>query len=834
LFDATRRGLCAFIRSMRRLSIILGLAALALAAVVGYTYSRRLDRGAARVVAPPPALPVDIDAAGNSGWVYHKSDPITHQPIVRAEARAYQRIKEPSTSRVEGLKLRLYNKLGTLYTFVECDKALFDEASGVMTTDGAVSIIMKVPVDTEPDDKQATARLTRIQGTAARYETKTGRATSDNLTKFQFADGNGQGVGVDYDPTTRELRVKSQVSLNWVGQNTPDKVMHVEAGELLYKEAEQKVLLSPWARMKRDTVTLESGNALVTLVDGHLHQVDSESGRGTELQDQRKIDFAADKLTSFFNDDGAMTSVVGEGHSRIVASDPTSHTTVTSNRGSLHFLVETKVVNGNQVNNSVLQNVEADGAALVESVPVVRPNVEQAETRILRSEHLRMDMQPGGQEIHEIRTDTAAQLEFKPNRPSQSHRVLDAARMVIDYGDDNSIDTVHAWKVTTHTDRPPKVTPAGAKPASTKNAKPPAPALTWSDELVAHFKPGTGQVAAIDQGGAFHYQEGDRQARSARAHLDQTENLITLTDAARVWDATGSTTADVIFMNQQSGDMDATGHVSATRQPDQSVSSGSSLLDDAKPMQARADKMLVRDSNLKISYEGHAVVWQGGNRTAANTIVIDRDEETFKATGSVVSELLDEKKSADNGPAEGKPEAGSKAPGSKTSPSTSGDTKPGDAKPGGGSAAAGGTGSAIFTVVRAPEMLYEDSTKLAHYTGGVKMTRDRMTVTSRELKAYFKENKDRQSGESSLDHAFADGAVVVNEIATDRTRNGTAEHVEYYTDDDRLVLNGGVPKFVDSLRGTTSGRQLIYYSDDDRLLVEGEKKALAVTHMKKK
>lgn len=832
---------------MRRFSILLGLAALVLAAVVGFTYSRRLDRGAARIVTPPPALPVRIDAAGNDGWVYRKSDPITHQPIVRAEARSYQRIREPSTSLVDGLKLRLYNKLGTYYTFVECEKAVFDEASGVMTTDGAVSIIMKVPVGTEPDDKEATARLTRIQGTAARYETKTGRATSENPAKFQFADGNGEGVGVDYDPTTRELRVKSQVSLNWVGQNPPDKVMHVESGELLYNEAQQKVFLSPWARMKRDTVTLEAGNTMVTLVDGHLNQIDSESGRGTEIQDQRKIDFSADKLTSFFNDDGAMTSIIGEGHSRIVASDPTSHTTVTSNRGSLHFLVETKVVNGKQANNSVLQNVEADGAAVVESVPVARPNVEQAETRILRSEHLRMDMKPGGQEIHEIRTDTAAQLEFKPNRPSQSHRILDSARMVITYGDDNSIDTVHAWKVTTHTDRPPKPKlagsgPAGAKPvpaaAPTKNDKPPAPALTWSDELVARFKPGTGQLAAIDQGGAFRYEEGDRKARSARAHLDQTENLITLTDAARVWDATGSTAADVIFLNQQSGDMDATGHVSTTRQPDQSVSSGSSLLDDAKPMQARADKMLVRDSNLKISYEGHAVVWQGGNRTAANMIVIDRDEETFKATGSVVSELLDEKKSSDNSPAEAKPDAGSPSPGAKTSSSTSGGAKPGDTKPAdakaGGSAPAGGAGAAIFTVVRAPEMLYEDSTKLAHYTGGVKLTRDRMTVASRELKAYFKENKDRQNGESSLDHAFADGAVVVNQVATDRTRTGTAEHVEYYTDDDRLVLNGGVPKFIDSLRGSTSGHQLTYYSDDDRLLVDGEKKAPAVTHMKKK
>ena len=99
--------------------------------------------------------------------------------------------------------------------------------------------------------------------------------------------------------------------------------------------------------------------------------------------------------------------------------------------------------------------------------------------------------------------------------------------------------------------------------------------------------------------------------------MDQTANQITLTEAARVWDGNGSTAADSIFMNQQSGDMDATGHVASTRQPDKSAQSNGSLLDDSKPMQAKADKMVARDNNLKIRYDGHAVVWQGANRTAA-------------------------------------------------------------------------------------------------------------------------------------------------------------------------------------------------------------------------
>ena len=60
-----------------------------------------------------------------------------------------------------------------------------------------------------------------MQGSGVRYETKTGLATTEKPAKFQFADGNGEAVGLDYDPTKRELHLKSQVSLNWVGNATP-------------------------------------------------------------------------------------------------------------------------------------------------------------------------------------------------------------------------------------------------------------------------------------------------------------------------------------------------------------------------------------------------------------------------------------------------------------------------------------------------------------------------------------------------------------------------------------------------------------------------------------
>jgi lipopolysaccharide transport protein LptA len=137
--------------------------------------------------------------------------------------------------------------------------------------------------------------------------------------------------------------------------------------------------------------------------------------------------------------------------------------------------------------------------------------------------------------------------------------------------------------------------------------------------------------------------------------------------------------------------------------------------------------------------------------------------------------------------------------------------------------------------VRAPELLYRDDTRVALYTGGVKLDRDKMTVSSKQLQAFLTPKTGANSDQSSLDHAFADGTVAVSEVvAPGRTRVGNSEHCEYYTKDDKVILNGGSPQMVDSYKGITRGRQLTYFSDDDHLIVDGQTKELAFTKMRKK
>jgi len=774
---------------MRRISVLLAFAAILLSAIVGYTYKLRTDKVKARRSDPAPQIQAGYDSVAKSGWEWKEDDPVTNKPVVRVTAKSFQAAHNPSTFELHDLALRLYDKRAGSYTYVRSGTATLDEATGLMKSQGPVSIVMNVPADKDAGKPEQVAKLVQVETAGVTYETKTGKADTDQPASFKFSQGGGQAIGVAYDPTLGELHLKSKISLDWLGNGPPENKMHIEAGDLVYKEREQKIYLSPWSKMQRRGTTIEARSSLVTLQDGELHQIDSDHAVGSDVREEKRTQYAADKMTALFDEWGALVNIVGQGNAKVLTAEPGSRTTMTGNRADLRFAVDTQEINGKQQSESYLHMVLADGHAVAESAPVPQPGVALADTRILRSEHIVLRMKPDGKDVQEIEAPSQAQLEFKPNRPDQAHRILDASHLRILYGEGSYIGSFLAWNVSTRTDKPPSQ-------QKLKDGKTAAPALTWSDQLAAKFAPESNQVATIEQTGNFRYQEGARKASASRAVLDQAANRITLIEHARVSDDTGSAVADKIVMNQQSGDMDAMGHVVSTHAPDKNQKPGTSILDSSKTMQAKADQMQTREDNSSIFYEGHVVMWQGANRIAADALNIDRDAQVLHASGNVVSELVD--KSNDD---------------SRQTPA----------------------GAAVFTVVRAPDLIYRDDTRLADYTGGVKLTRDKMTVTSKELKAYLSPKSPNGGDDSSLDHAFADGDVVVSDaVGRGRTRTGTAQHCEYYTKLDKVVLNGGSPRMMDSYKGVTKGRQLTYFSDDDRLIVEGENKDLAYTQMKKK
>jgi lipopolysaccharide export system protein LptA len=796
---------------MRRISVLLACAAIVLAAVVAWTYYRSLRRGS-RDQKAPGQIANNTDAMATA-WHWQKDDPQTNCPVVRLDSRTFRAIHDPQLFQLQDVKLRLYNKGCSSFTYVQSRKAQFDTWTGVLTSEGEVSMLMSVPTDKSPDDPAATSKLVRVQAKGVTYETKTGKVMTNQPAVFQFAQGHGSSVGAEYDPNTHLLAMKSQVSVDWFGNGPAANAMHIEAGRLVYEENQGKIHLSPWSKLKRASTTITGGNSEIMLMDHVLHQVDTVNATGTAEEPARHVDYGADKLTALFDDNGVMTQMTATDHARLTSTDAGTRTTVNANVAELHFDLTGQMVNGEQRQSSVLREVFAKGNGVVESAPVARPNVQLADTRILKSDAIELMMRPGGQEIESMRTDAPGQLEFKPNSPGKPHRTLDANRIQIAYGDNNALQSFRGTQAKTRTDKPPAgQTTDGKQPV-------PPPSFTWSDELIAKFSPDGNQLSTLEQKGNFRYEEGLRHATATKAFLEQAENRITLTDKAKVWDNTGTTLGDVIVLNQKNGDMDATGHVASTREPESSKQGqNSTMLDESKPMQARSDKMQTRDNNFQIVYEGHAVLWQGANRISANRVEIDRDKETLHAMGNVVSELLD--RHGQETPMKSAGVQPKLEPVVDKTPTKGDKTRPEN------------PGVPVFTIVHAPELVYSDEDRLAHYTGGVKLIRDHMTVTSEELRAFLTPNDPKsKDNDTSLDHAFADGDVVVYQANPDRTRTGTSQHCEYYPKQNKVILNGGMAKVVDSRKGTTVGRQLTYLSDTDETIVEGGKNAPVVSDM---
>ncbi|HUA84570.1 MAG TPA: LptA/OstA family protein [Bryobacteraceae bacterium] len=732
-----------------------------------------VDRNA---IKPPNPLEAGIDARSQR-WSYTKSNGTT--PVFSISAAEMRENKDSSIIILQGVELHLFHKDGTEYDRVLCANASFNESAKQLYSDGDVQITMDVPVDGPPH-----GRIVGIKSSGITFQSETGRATTDRRAWFEFGadgkkEGGGTAVGVEYDPQTRELHLKSEVSLDWLGRTEGFVPMHIESGEAWYKERESKVWLMPWSRLTRDTLHMEGGNAMITLDQGDVREAYVVNGHGERDEPDRKIEFQSDRMWLHFADGMIVDHIYGDQNGRLISTAATMRTTVTAAHLDMTFNPQNKA--------SELQQVIASGNSVAEAVPIARPNAETKETKILKSDTITLKMRNAGKEIASAETGGAGTLDFLPNAPGQPKRFLKGDHIWITYGADNRIQSLRSVNVTTRTDKPAEP----GKPA-------PAPSITESKDLLATFDPKTSDLATMEQKTNFHYDEGDRHARADQADLQQEKGVMTLLGSARMWDSTGSAAADRIITNQKTGDFEALGHVMSTHQPDKNGKS-SAMLSTDQVMQARAQKMTSTDDNQKVHYEGNAVAWQGANRVQADRLEIDRDAQIMEAHGHVNSQFVDKAKKSD-------------------------DETDGEAAP---------QGPPVFTVVTAPDMVYHEENRVVEYSGGVVMKRPDMTITAQRLRAFLKD----ASQDSSLDKAFADGTVKIVSTSQKlkRTRVATSEHAEYYADEEKVILTGGEPLLVDNLN-RTRGKQLTWFANDDRLIVDGTDRknpAKSVVHKKK-
>ena len=743
---------------MRRTRRLFLVVLVALVAAVATSYYRQR----ARAAASEPPIPASLSAntrALSTDWVYYRGTRDCRELEIRAkEAEGVEQPKAKFLLR--GVDMKIFHDCGRSFDLIKSGTAEFDEQEGKLFADGEVDITLAVPEEGKPS-----GRLVNIKSSGVLLDARNYKAHTDRYSRFSFDLGEGEAVGADYDPHSRELTLNSNIKLHWRGREgaTP---MVIEAGHLVHKEKESKVFLSPWSKLARETLTMESGDTVVTLDGGNITLVEAVKAKGIDAKRGRALDFGGNELRMEFGEHSQVEKIAGSGDAWLRASSPVSNTDIRTPRIDLAFVVRDK--------ESFLTSALATGKTVLESRPVVVSNKITPHNRILRADGVLAKMRENGEEVESVETSTPGEIDLIPNHPTQSQRWMSGERIWMKYAANNQLESFRAVQVATRTLKP----------------KAKEPALTWSRELTAQFEPETGEMKRMEQWDNFRYKEAAREATAARAVLEPATDLITLDKAARAWDPTGSVSAAHIVMNQKTGDYTAEGDVSSTRLPDARPATqsrkGGAMLEQDQPMQAKAARMTSTEGNKKILYEGNAVLWQASNRLQADRVFIDRKEQKLVANGKVVSQFLDKRPK-------------------------------------------GGT-----TVVRSKDLVYTDADRVAHYTGGARMDRDGMNVRAAEIRAWLNENDKEKKDESSLNHAFADGAVQIFHVQPSRNRRGSSEHAEYYASDERVVLNGGNPQLDDSVDGITRGKQLTYRVGNDSLQVEGAQTQPVVSKIRRK
>ena len=737
----------------------------AIAAILGgvvYQYRAQKKLQARNVPAAPAPLSADLRSSAEH-WHYRDTDLKTGRIKSDIDAEGFQQVKDDSRANLSNVTLKIYSKDSSTYDLVKSAAAAFNTAEKSLYSQGDVEITLNLPVEGPPAPQP-----TVIKTSGLTCDSTTGRVDTDQPSSFVFQKGDGKAKGATYDPASHELLMKSDVELHWNPPGTNAKPMKIEAATLAWHELTSEIWLKPWGRMTRESMIVEGNEVVVKLQDQVIRSITAVSAHGSDDYPNRKLRYAADDLAMEFDDDGLARKIAGNRNASLVSTTDASSTTVTADHVDLDFQTDGR--------ESVLTQVAATGNAVVTSKPLPAAGRQLSETHVLRSQALEMKMRPGGREMASVVTKAPGTLEFLPNLPAQHHRLLEGQDFVIAYGPENRLDNFRAVNVKTHTD-PTAEERKKNRPAST----------TSSRELEARFDPKTSHLGGMRQSGDFAYQEGDRQARAAKATMDADQNLIQLDTNARMWDATGSTAADRIRLDQRTGDFLAEGNVISSRLPEKDHKKNSEMLSGDDPLQATARKMDSRNRNRQIHYEGAVHMWQGANRIQADVVGVDRNPDpqkrTLVADGHVMTNLWEEPKDEDK---------------KKTAVPT-------------------------LTEVHAAHMVYTEATRLTHYTGGVQLSRPGLQVKGQELRAFLSE----AGADSRLEKAFTDGAVEIFSTGKDRTRTGTGEHAEYYTADQKVILRGPRVRMVEKVftspkPNTTEGKEAIYFANDDRLLMTGE------------
>ena len=685
---------------------------------------------------------------------------------------------------LRGVSILLYGKDGDRRDVIETEESEFDPNAKSLLIPGEVTMQLGIP---PPDHSPARREESPDNGpdsvsivtTGLEFDQATGVASTDQVVRFRFAQGQGTAQGARYDPESQQLILRSEVHFV-LSEPGDSEATHVRTGSLRFQRGGSVVYLTEPVELTRASRVLRAGNSEILLdesrrvrrvrLDGGVTGSDRSDGRSAEARARRGLLELSEsgRLSSLLlEEEVEWTSALsrpGSGPQR-QGNAQTVQLFFNSPSGLLERVIAVRDV------RIVLQDSSSElspGRPSRSTTRSLGPGVQS-----LSSERVELTMAPDGAVLQRVSARPHSTLELAPFRSEEPRWRITGDEFQMSFDPSGNLARFAAEG---------KVQAIGEL-----QSRPSDRWLSASDHLSATLDPRTRSVSRIEQSGHYRYQDADKQARAERAEYS-AGGEITLLGKGSVWNPTGKLSADRIILSDSNGRIQAEENVSTTF-----FSAASPGIDPRNPVHAVADRLQYDSETETAQYQGRVRLWQGNNLLQANRVNLDLRKRQMDASGKVYSVIPQQVSVGASGP--------------RSVPAT----------------ASGQPGKGQPVEIRSARMLYRELERRVVYQGKTRMLSGFAAVNSEQLEVFLAPST-ASTGEGEtvrIDHAVASGEVVIRDSA-DPGREATAERAEYFPEEARFHLFGKPAVVWDSQRGSTQGVRLTYRMADDRIQVEGE------------
>lgn len=725
------------------------LAALLLATATGAIYvQRKWVAHVERKKAPPPLTEdkerqsIGLTVSKNQG----------DRTIFTVQASKSTDFKGQDISLLEDVKITVFGKTGGRHDLIHTQSCRYSKADGAIECSGNVEMDLQSAADAQRTGLNGgQANVIHVETSGVTFERTTGRAQTVRPVKFSFANGEGEGLGAVYSSEEGELRLVKDVRVTVrpmapagakrKGFSAAREVTLHGSSMQLEKLSRKAVLYGP-ATAETAEQQLSAGQFTMMMDEdyrarallaepgkqGETPRIVSRTGKVPEA-------LSANLMTAELMPEGWISTIRAEGEVR--GSSPDGE--LRADNGLLEMwpkVNETKQI-------TLRGNVRVDGH-----------DPKTGEQRRLNANVLELTFTPGGAEkrgrLQHAETPERGATEWTD--ASGVATKLSADKLAVDFTETGKARQL----VATGNVETQRVLKDGATQTAT--------ASTGDVQLDAAG--GWTQMTLHEN---VRLKEGTRSAEAQQAVFWRAQKTAVLTGQAVVRDENSETRAGKLTFHQESGDVEAEGKVRST---DLAAKQGGIQLS-AAPANISADHMVGNSKTGRVSYSGHARLWQGPSVLEADSIELLRNSRILNAKGGVRGIFP---QSRGNG-AKGKP--------------------------------------AIWHV--SSEMLtYWDAENRAHLEKNVVAQSDDERMRGPVLDLYFNRQGNGGGATSQISRAVGTGGVVVEQGG----KRATAERGVYTADDQKFVLSGGTPTLYDAEEGTTTGRELTFNIADDTIVVD--------------